>query len=372
MSRPLVGMSLERLATNPPEPRRFLAGDMFPIGAVSSFYGHGGTGKTMAMLDLMLAAALALDPEERRWFGRTVRPAVSLGLFAEEAGNELGSRLIALSDGREARGALNYLDHAMRVIPMLNDGYGAEPLWRRDSEGDLIASDLWGRITETAAEMLPRHADEAPMLIVLDAASSFFGGDELKRDHARAFLAELNRAAAEWDAAIILIAHPSQEGIKSGGYSGSTGWWNHTRQLVTMEPAPRLKADPDHISRSVVTIRKNNYGPVGRVTHHLFDGQAFSMAEPPAPKVKVSARQKVGVAALRRAIATAPAENRDGENATTVEAWRAAAYDMGVSHSDQPAAKRQAFKRLRDEMEGADLIEIDEPFVWLRDERDKA
>ena len=86
-----------------------------------------------------------------------------------------------------------------------------------DKAGVMQPTAVWRQFTEVAREFRPG-------LIILDTVADLFGGDEIKRGQARQFIGMLRRLAIEIDAAIILLAHPSAEGIRSGtGSSGSTG-----------------------------------------------------------------------------------------------------------------------------------------------------
>lgn len=97
-----------------------------------------------------------------------------------------------------------------------------------------------------------------PRLIVLDTAADLYGGDEIKRGQVRQFIGMLRKLAIEIDCAIVLLAHPSVQGMQSGtGLSGSTGWGNSVRSRLY------LTADKDDANLRVLTNKKANYGKVG-------------------------------------------------------------------------------------------------------------
>jgi hypothetical protein len=63
--------------------------------------------------------------------------------------------------------------------------------------------------------------------------------------------------AIDTDSAVILIVHPSLQGMTSGsGLSGSTAWHNSVRARMYFEKAPG-----DDKSLRVLRVKKNNYGP---------------------------------------------------------------------------------------------------------------
>jgi hypothetical protein len=140
-----------------------------------------------------------------------------------------------------------------------------------------------------------------------------------------------------------------------------------------LEEAERRADDPPTLSRTTLTLRKNNYGPTGAVTSLAFDGSRFTVETPPAPKAKstrMSARQRVGLAALHKALAEAGEASPGGEipadvRVVKVEAWRAAAYASGISQSDTDNAKRQAFYQARTQLQDRGLVTVSEPFAWV-------
>ena len=126
---------------------------------------------------------------------------------------------------------------------------------------------LWLRLVLEAKRLRPR-------LIVLDTAADMFGGNEVVRVQARQFITLLRGLAIEIGCGILLLAHPSLEGIRSGtGLSGSTAWHNSVRaRAVLTKPDNKAKkkkndGDDEDYDANDNDLRqlewhKNNYGRV--------------------------------------------------------------------------------------------------------------
>jgi RecA-family ATPase len=77
---------------------------------------------------------------------------------------------------------------------------------------------------------------DRPVLVVIDARSDVFGGDEIKRVQMRTFIRMPRWLAMKAKLAILMLSHPSESGMQSGkGTSGSTGWNNGARSRLYME-----------------------------------------------------------------------------------------------------------------------------------------
>jgi hypothetical protein len=93
---------------------------------------------------------------------------------------------------------------------------------------------------------------------VLDTVADIFGGKEIDRAQSRQFITLLRGLAIDADAAVVIAAHPSLQGIATDtGLSGSTGWHNSVRARMYFKNAPG-----DDNTLRVLECRKNQYGPV--------------------------------------------------------------------------------------------------------------
>jgi RecA-family ATPase len=100
-------------------------------------------------------------------------------------------------------------------------------------------------------------------LVVLDTAADLYAGNENDRAQVNRFVkAYCERIAIETGAAVLLCAHPSRDGLRSGeGSAGSTAWSNAVRSRLYLHRDN--EDDPDHrtlelkkanLARSGVTL----------------------------------------------------------------------------------------------------------------------
>ena len=84
-----------------------------------------------------------------------------------------------------------------------------------------------------------------------------YAGKEVDRAQTRQFLTMLRGLAIMTNSAVILVAHPSLEGIRSDtGLSGNTAWHNSVCARMYFNKPPG-----DDKTLRVLAFKKNNYGP---------------------------------------------------------------------------------------------------------------
>lgn len=196
--------------------RQWIIKNWIPLLKVTLLYGDGGTGKTL--LALMLAVAVALG---RDFLGLKVTQGRVYALLAE---NDETDTHISLSDicrhygvglgdlrGRARIASRSSFDN---ILMHFNKGTGKH-------------SDLFNQLL---AEVTAFDAD----LIILETAADLFGGNENIRGEVRQFIAGCCEALAKQaNAAVVLCAHPSMTGLRSGdGTAGSTAWNNSARSRL--------------------------------------------------------------------------------------------------------------------------------------------
>jgi RecA-family ATPase len=115
-----------------------------------------------------------------------------------------------------------------------------------------------GRPTPLMGELVDNVSKQQPGLIVLDTAADTFGGSENIRRQVHQFIAQvLGRLVKASGATVLLCAHPSKIGVRTGsGDGGSTGWNNSLRARLYLH---RSEADSPE---RVLSRKKSNYGPV--------------------------------------------------------------------------------------------------------------
>jgi AAA domain len=181
-----------------------------------------------------------------QWLGTWPEHGPALYLTAEEEDNEARLRLEAVA---ESLGSTRHKlkEAKLKVLSFAGrDAVLGEP----DRHGFIRPTRLFERIREDALRLKPK-------LIGFDAAADVYAGDEINRAQTRQFVTLLRGLAMATDSAVMLIAHPSLQGITSGsGLSGSTAWHNSVRARMYFQKAPG-----DDKSLRVLQVKKNNYGP---------------------------------------------------------------------------------------------------------------
>ena len=100
---------------------------------------------------------------------------------------------------------------------------------------------------------------------MLDTLADLFGGDEIKKVHARQFISMLRGLAIEFDVTVLLLSHPSQAGLSSGsGMSGNTAWNNSVRSRLYFERrVNKFDGSEDDADIRVLTTKKSNRAASG-------------------------------------------------------------------------------------------------------------
>lgn len=350
----------EWVDTDPP-PRVWQVDGLIARGAVTSLYGHGGAGKSMLAIDLMLEVA-----RKGQWLGRDVQRGMTLGIFAEDDQHELVRRTKRMAAAKN----MDLLQYASAIQLVSLVGEDSTLIEFPPDDRIPYKTPLFERLEELIEEHFPK-------LLVLDYAAALFGGNEVSRAQVGAFMRELNGLAMKRDLAIILLGHPSAEGLKNGrGFSGSTAWHNQARAFLHLETLED-QSDPEGRTLCTVSVRKNNYGRSGDVIKMAFDGTSFEVLEQskPGPKVAKGPRltnaQRVCLKALQRAIDDdgQPSPGGSVPNSVRVVAkidlWREYAYSAGVSASNEESSRRRAFYDCRLALQNKGLVGLLDPYAWL-------
>jgi RecA-family ATPase len=237
----------------PLEPMRWLATHRIPAGDATILSGDGGGGKTTVALQLAVSVERGLGD----WLGTICESGPVIFFSAEEPDHEMRRRLVRVARKRgiepdEIAGLHFHFASPENCL-----------LAVARADGTMWPTPLFESLQIAAAAI-------RPALIVVDSIAATFGGNQNDRVHARTFVSLFRRLAQDIDCAVLLLDHPSLNGITTGtGRGGSMDWQNATRARLHMETVQGA----DGITGRVLEMKKSNYGPVGeKVTLQWEDG----------------------------------------------------------------------------------------------------
>jgi RecA-family ATPase len=201
------------------------------------------------------------------WLGLPVERCRSIGFYAEDEQDELHRRLRGII---ELTGA---------PVSMLCDMH-----WRSvvADQAELVDVDDRGAIRPTLYFRRVERAalDLGARLLILDAVTNLYGGDEIRRRQVNAFIGMLRQLAIKIDGSVLLLGHPSAAGISTGsGLSGSTHWHNAVRSRLYLARTTGDDADPDE---RTLTRLKANYAGAGDVLRLRWQRGGFVALDEPS------------------------------------------------------------------------------------------
>lgn len=237
--------------------RQWIVPSWIPLHCTTSLYGDGGTGKSLLAMQLMTAAALG-----KPFLGMAVAPVKTIGFFCEDTKDELQRRQGDINRAYDC----DFSDlHNMRWY----SGVGEDNILMN------FGKDQKGKITRLFNIIEEKALETGAQLIVIDTAADTFGGNEINRAQVRQFINALTGLAIKVNGAVLLCAHPSVDGMKTGeGYGGSTAWNNSVRSrlyLTRQKEAERTGPhDPD---ARTLSRKKANYAQTNDdLTLYWLDG----------------------------------------------------------------------------------------------------
>jgi KaiC/GvpD/RAD55 family RecA-like ATPase len=242
----------ELMATAVP-PRRWLVERFVPTAETTMLGGDGGTGKTTLALQLAVACVSGGD-----WIGLKVNPCNVLTVSAEDPTDEVHFRLEQIT--KHARLPAEELARFKLI-----DLAGKDATIATFANGLIKQTPLFDQIESLARE-------HRAGCIIFDSVADFFGGNENERREVRAFVGLLRGLAMRLDAAVIFLAHPSVDGMKTGrGYSGSTHWNNAVRSRLYFTGADGEDSNPD--LRTIELAKSNRARRGEKISVMWMDGR---------------------------------------------------------------------------------------------------
>lgn len=255
---------------------RIVAGHGYVLG------GFGGVSKSQAALQLASSIALGAP------FGKiNTKKGSALLIFGEDDHGEITRRLGAYAAHENLSSSQRTdIENNIRTLGLV----GEDTRLTAMRSGTLVDSGFAAKIIAAATE-LASQSGEPTLLIVLDHAGLFHGGDFNAREDVSLTMRMVNHIAHETGAAVLMLAHSPKsssdaESSDASAIAGSTTFVDQTRGafiIATMRPnEAKALGIPDAIRQQYVsmTVVKNNYGKTGEATW-------FTRASPPDWEVGV-------------------------------------------------------------------------------------
>ena len=226
--------------------RQWVLDGWFPARTVAMLFGAGGVGKTLLMQQLANAVA-----EGEQFLSVDTMKMPVLSVMCEDDADEVKRRQLKIN---ESRGVDEFGDGPENLV-----------LWPRVGSDNVLVTWPTGGQDEPGAfyeqlcnKVAAVKGDDDSVLVILDTAADMFGGNENERRTVNTFLKTyLGSIVINYNATVILLAHPSLSGLSSGsGLSGSTAWENSVRARAYLS----READSDDIR--VLSRKKSNYSDI--------------------------------------------------------------------------------------------------------------
>jgi RecA-family ATPase len=233
--------------------RRWVVRERIPARNVTGLSGDGGVGKTLLMQQLAVATVLGRD-----WIGELPEFGPVVLVSAEDDDDEIHFRLDKIAGHygatfRDLAQDLHIVSLAGKNAVMATVG----------PQGIVKPTPLFESLCNLVREVRPRW-------IGIDTAADVFVVDERDRSQARQCISLLRGLALEVDTAVILLSHPSLQGMASGsGLSGSTAWSNSVRSRLYLRTPKKSEIggdsdDEDEASDvRILELMKSNYARKG-------------------------------------------------------------------------------------------------------------
>jgi RecA-family ATPase len=240
-----------------PKPEQeWLLRDLIPARKVSALYGAGAVGKTLLAQQLAICLATGKD-----FLGIPVKQGRVLLFLAEDEEDDAHRAFKTIATQysvklEELRGNVQIItrfgfDNALGKYSMANKGPTA----------------LFDQLLRIIQHF-------RPMLVVLDPLADLFEGNENDRSQVVQFLVGVaGTIVRETGSAVLICAHPSKEGERSGrGDSGSTSWNNKVRgRLLLRRVFNNVGQERDRNARVLEQV-KTNFEPVDPISLRWSDG----------------------------------------------------------------------------------------------------
>ena len=332
-------VSAASFAGKPVPVRRWFVPGLIPSGVVTLFAGDGGTGKSTIALQLAIDAVSGRD-----WLGVKIEKEPVVFLTAEDDLDEVHRRAVLIAQGA----GVDLADLAdLHIVSLAGlDAVMGAP----DRNGQMAATPLWKAVISLVDKVRPGA-------LILDTLSDIYGGDEISRVAVRHFMGLLRGPAIKYDLAVLVLTHPSNEGMRSGsGSSGSTAWNGSARARLYLETVKDGDGREIDADIRVLRVKKSNYGRTDlEFWLRRLDGY-FEVDGPAGDGFfnKVAADAKAEDLFLEL-LAKFAAQGRD----VTAKESRSGAPVVFAKHPDAKGTRKEGFAGAMERLLSADRIHVE-------------
>ena len=232
--------------------REWLLDQWFPTKAVSAVFGPGGVGKTLLIHQLANCVATGAP-----FMGLETKKMRVLMVLCEDDADEISRRQLSINAWRQVNEITETGPEDLYIWPRVGE---ENILVTFPSQGEDKAGEFFGQLCEQVEAV---KGDEKELLLIIDTAADTFGGNENIRREVNTYLKTyLGSFCKNYQATVVLLAHPSMSGMNSGtGMSGSSAWENSVRARAYFSRAEDAD-DVRYLSR-----KKSNYSQSGDSTN---------------------------------------------------------------------------------------------------------
>lgn len=252
---PLVSLSMVSELSKPEEPLEWTVPGWIPHAQVSLVYGDGGTGKTTLLQQLAVCAS-----QGKPWLGMPTTKRKVLFISGEDEAKALKAqaRPIAAWFGQP---------EVLDIVSLVEDKESLHPfIVLEDAAGVAQPQPMFWRIVN----LIKAGGHD---MVIFDPVAAIFGGNQNDPVAVYSFVNLLRRyIALELNCTVIIAAHPSQDGMKTGrGTSGTVAWNNACRSRLYLSAGDNTE---DRAFR-VLSLPKANRGDQQGATINLRWGSGW-------------------------------------------------------------------------------------------------
>jgi RecA-family ATPase len=265
-AQPVALFDVGEFEGRPVPPLRWLVKDRILMRNVALLQGDGATGKTTIALQLAVTVALGRND----WLGGIIdEPGNVIFYSAEEERDEFHYRLDKI---------VRYYDTSFAELGdrlQLHCAAGENSVLAQATAKNisLMGTPLYDALLNTARIQKPK-------LVILESSADLYAGNESDRSQVRRFVQMLRAISLAADCAVLLLSHPSVQGMATGtGTSGSTAWNNAVRSRMYFTRDDGEEGDdnnPQTRDRRLLKIMKSNFGPLTESVRVIFKSGAFA------------------------------------------------------------------------------------------------